>query len=53
MQIRDKQEESNDGERLTENSFIDKSESEDEDGDEDDENENVVNAKTCEKFEPR
>ena len=52
MQIRDKQEESNDGERLAENSFIDESENEDEDGDEDDENENVVNFKICEKFEP-
>ena len=40
-QIRDEQEESNNGEKLAENSFIDKSEIEDED----DENENVVNAK--------
>ena len=52
VQIRDKQEESNDGERLAENSFIDESENEDEDGDEDDENENVVNFKICEEFEP-
>ena len=53
--IRDEQEESNDGEKLAENSFIDESENEDQDDDEDDENENenVANAKTCEKFEPR
>ena len=42
-----------DGEKLAENIFIDKSENEDEDGDEDDENESVVNTKTCETFEPR
>ena len=51
-QIRDEQEESNDGEKLAENSFIDESENNDEDKDKDDENENVVNAKTYEKFEP-
>ena len=53
--IRDEQEENNDGEKLAENSFIDESESEDENEDEDDENENenVVNAKTCQKLEPR
>ena len=51
--IRDEQEESNDGEKLAENIFIDKRENKDEDGDKDGENENVVNTKTCEKFEPR
>ena len=53
--IRHEKEESNDREKLAESSFIDESKNEDEDKDKYDENEheNIVNAKACEKFEPR
>ena len=51
--IRDEDEEINNEEQLAEKGYNEESENEDEDEDEDGDNDNVVNNKTCQKFEPR
>ena len=51
--IRDEDEEINNEEQVAEKGYNEESENEDEVEDEDGDNDNVVNTKTCQKFEPR
>ena len=51
--IRDEDEEISNEEQVAEKSYNEESEKEDEDEEEDGDNDNVVNTKTCQKFEPR